>query len=67
MEFKLIALEKICFEAEWLRNLLENLPMFAHHPTTMPIHCDCQVATVRAISDIYNKKSIHIMRHRIVK
>lgn len=52
MEFELIALEKACFEVEWLRNLLENLPMFAHHPTIMPIHCDCQVATVRAISKI---------------
>ena len=52
MESELIALEKACSEAEWLRNLLVDLPIFSHPPTSVPIHCDCQAVIARARSKI---------------
>ena len=68
MESELIALEKACSEAEWLRNLLVDLPIFSHPHTSVHIHCDCQAAIVMARSKIYNGKNRHIrMRHSIVK
>ena len=68
MESELIALEKACSEAEWLRNLLANLPINTHPPPSVSIHCDCQAAIARVKIKIYNGKSRHIrLRHNIVK
>ena len=68
MESELIALEKACTEAEWLRNLLVDIPICTHSPTSVFIHCDCQAAIAKAKSKIYNGKSRHILlRHNIIK
>ena len=68
MESELIALEKACSEAEWLRNLLANLPISSHLPPSIYVHCDCQAAIARVKSKIYNGKSRHIrMRHSVVQ
>ncbi|KAJ0103510.1 hypothetical protein Patl1_06354 [Pistacia atlantica] len=68
MESELIALEKACSEAEWLRNFLADLPIETHPPILVSIHCDCQAAIARAKSKIYNGKSRHIrIRHTIIK
>ncbi|KAH9781528.1 hypothetical protein KPL71_008509 [Citrus sinensis] len=68
MESELIALEKACTEAEWLRNLLVDLLICTHPPTSVSIHCDCQAAIAKAKSEIYNGKSRHIrLRHNIIK
>ena len=67
MESELIALEKACSEAEWLRDLLANLPTNTHPSPNVSIHCDCQAAIARVKSKIYNGKSRHIrLRHDIV-
>ena len=68
MESELIALEKACSEAEWLRDLLANLPTNTHPSPNVSIHCDCQAAIARVKSKIYNGKSRHIrMRHSVVQ
>ena len=68
MESELIALEKACSEAEWLRDLLANLPTNTHPSPNVSIHCDCQAAIARVKSKIYNGKSRHIrLRHNFVK
>lgn len=67
-ESELIALEKACTEAKWLRNFLANLPINSHPLTSISIHCDCQVAIATTKNKIYNGKSRHIrLRHNIIK
>lgn len=60
MESELIAFKNTCSKAEWLRNLLAELPTSAHFPTTMPIHNNYQAIIVRARSKI-------CMRYNIIK
>lgn len=68
MESKLIALEKTCSEAKWLRNLLVDVPIIAHPLTVVPIHCNCQATIMRVKSKIYNGKNRRIcIRDSIVK
>ena len=68
MESKLVALEKARFEAEWLRSLLINIPLYTNSIASICIHCDCQAAIARTKSKIYNGKSRHIqLRHNIVR
>ena len=67
MEAELVAVEKVGFEAEWLRSLLVDLPLYTNPISHVCIHCDCQAAIARAKSKIYNGKSRHIrLRHNIV-
>ena len=68
MESEFIALEKAGSEAEWLRNLLADIPIWPKPVSAVSIHCDCQAAIARANSKIYNGKSRHIrLRHNIVR
>ena len=68
MESEFIALEKAGTEAEWLRNLLVDIPLWDRTQTSVSIHCDCQAAIARAKNKIYNGKSRHIrLRHNIVR
>jgi hypothetical protein len=68
MEAELVALEKVRFEAEWLKSLLVDLPLYTNPVPPVCIHCDCQAAIARAKSKIYNGKSRHIrLRHNIVR
>jgi hypothetical protein len=67
MEAELVALEKAGSEAEWLRSLLVDLPLYTNPVPPVCIHCDCQAAIARAKSKICNGKSRHIrLRHNIV-
>lgn len=55
-------------ETEWLWNFLANLPISAHLPTVVLIHCDCQTTIGRDRSKMYNGKNKHICtRYSIVK
>ena len=56
MESELIALQKACFEAKWLRNLLVDLPISINVPSCISIHCHCQAAIVKSKSKMYNGK-----------
>ena len=68
MEFAFVALEKASTEAEWLRNLLVDIPIWERPAPSVSIHCDNQATIVRAKNKIYNGKSRHIrLRHKIVK
>ncbi|KAL0411131.1 UNVERIFIED_CONTAM: Retrovirus-related Pol polyprotein from transposon TNT 1-94 [Sesamum latifolium] len=67
MESKFIALELAGQEAEWLRNLLGDVPLWG---STVPVslHCDSQAAIGIAKNYAYNGKRRHIrIRHGAVK
>ena len=68
MESEFIALDKAGEEAEWLRHLLEDIPIWPQPVPAIWIHCDSQPAIGRAQSHIYNGKSRHIRRrHNTVR
>jgi hypothetical protein len=62
MESEFIALDKATEEAEWLRNFLEDIPLWPKPLTALCIHCDSMAAIHRAKNKIYNGKSRHIRR-----
>ncbi|KAL0712010.1 hypothetical protein Bca4012_018988 [Brassica carinata] len=62
MESEFIALDKAAEEAEWLRNFLEDVPMWEKPVPAIRIHCDSQSAIARAQNNLYNGKSRHIRR-----
>ncbi|CAL9011582.1 unnamed protein product [Prunus brigantina] len=62
MESEFVALDKAAEEAEWLRNFLEEIPMWPKPMTAICIHCDSMTAQARAKSGVYNGKSRHIRR-----
>ena len=67
MEAEFIALEKTSSEAEWLRNLLKDIPLWARPIPSVSMHCDSQAEIVKAKSKIFNGKNMHIyLRHNIV-
>jgi len=68
MESEFVALEKAGTEAEWLRNLLIDIPIWKRSALSVSIHCDNQAPIARAKNKIYNGKSRHIcLRHKIIK
>nr|GEZ58479.1 ATP phosphoribosyltransferase 1, chloroplastic [Tanacetum cinerariifolium] len=55
-------------EAEWLRNLLADIPLWKKQSVPVFIHCDSQAAIGIAKYMVYNGKKRHIrIRHGIVK
>ncbi|KAL0309192.1 UNVERIFIED_CONTAM: Retrovirus-related Pol polyprotein from transposon TNT 1-94 [Sesamum radiatum] len=67
MESEFIALELAGQEAEWLRNLVGDIPLWG---STAPVslHCDSQAAIGIAKNYAYNGKRRHIrLRHSAVK
>ncbi|BFG40858.1 hypothetical protein CerSpe_271320 [Prunus speciosa] len=68
MESEFVALDKAGEEAEWLRNFLEDIPIWPKPVTAVCIHCDCMAAQARAKNNVYNGKSRHIRRrHNTIK
>ena len=41
MESELVALEKAGSEAEWLRSLLIDIPLYINSIASIYMHCDC--------------------------
>ena len=67
METKFITLEKTSFEVEWLRSLLENIPLRMRPTPLVSMHCDSQATIAKAKSKIFNEKNKQIrLRHNIV-
>ncbi|RVW28531.1 Retrovirus-related Pol polyprotein from transposon TNT 1-94 [Vitis vinifera] len=63
-----IALAATGKEAEWLRDLMMDIPFIANNVSTVSIHCDSQATLARAYSGVYNGKSRHIsIRHEYVR
>ena len=68
MATEFIALASASKEAEWLRNLMIELPLFPKPMPPVAIHCDSNSALIKAYSQVYNGKSRHIsLRHSLVK
>ena len=68
MESEFIALDKAAEEAEWLRNFLEDVPMWEKPVPALCVHCDSQSAIARALNSMYNGKSRHIRRrHKTIR
>ena len=62
MESELIALDKAGEEAEWLRNIVEDIPFLPKPIGPIFIHCDSQATIDWEGSFMYNGKSHHIRR-----
>ena len=68
MKFEFIALDQAREEAKWLRQFLEDIPIWPKPVPTICIHCDSKSAIGRAQNDIYNNKSRHMRRrHNTVR
>jgi hypothetical protein len=68
MAAEFIALAAGSKEAEWLRNLLYEIPIWPKPMAPVSIHCDSQSTLSKAYSQVYNGKSRHIgLRHSYVK
>ncbi|XP_050914894.1 uncharacterized protein LOC127129811 [Lathyrus oleraceus] len=64
MESEFVALASAGQEAEWLRDLLLEVPLAKDNVSKVMIHCDSQATLARAFSEVYNEKSRHIgLRH----
>jgi len=68
MESEFVALEMAGSEAEWLKNILANIPLGMKPTTSVSIHCDCQSAIAIAKNKTYNGKNRDIqLRHNLVQ
>ena len=68
MAAEFIALAAGSKEAEWLRNLLYEIPVWQKPMAPVSIHCDSQSTLSKAYSQVYNGKSRHIgLRHSYVR
>ncbi|RVX01765.1 Retrovirus-related Pol polyprotein from transposon TNT 1-94 [Vitis vinifera] len=66
MEAEFIALAATGKEAEWLKDLMMDIPFTTNDVSTVSIHCDSQATLARAYSGVYNGKSRHIsIRHEV--
>ena len=69
MEYEFITtLDKAGEEAEWLRQFLEDIPIWPKPVLAICIHCESQFTIGRAQNDMYHGKSRHIRRrHNTVR
>ncbi|GJY96245.1 hypothetical protein Tco_0512606 [Tanacetum coccineum] len=68
MEFEFVALAATCKEAEWLRNLIHEIPIWPKPIAPISIWRDSAPTMARAYSQIYNGKSRHLgVRHSMVR
>nr|GEW92701.1 zinc finger, CCHC-type [Tanacetum cinerariifolium] len=62
-----VALASCCKEAEWLWDLLINIPLWPKPMLSISAHYDSPSTLSRAYNHVYNGKSMHIgIRHRQV-
>ncbi|XP_074293075.1 secreted RxLR effector protein 161-like [Silene latifolia] len=68
MESKFIALPAAGKEAEWLRNLVHEIPVWPRPIPPISIHCDSSATLAKAYREVYNGKSRHLgVRHSAVR
>ncbi|CAM8914025.1 unnamed protein product [Rhodiola kirilowii] len=68
MESEFIALAAASKEAEWLRNLVYEIPLWPKPIAPISIHCDSKATLAKANSQMYNGKSRHLsVRHSAVR
>ena len=68
MEAEFIALEKASSKAEWLINILLDIPLWMIPTSLVSMCCDSQDAIAQVKSKMFNGKNMHIrLRHNIVR
>jgi len=65
MEAELTALDTSCIEAEWLRELLMDLPVVHKPVSAVLMNCDNQTVIAKAKSSKDNMKSTKHRRRRL--
>nr|GFA33598.1 zinc finger, CCHC-type [Tanacetum cinerariifolium] len=67
MEYEFVALAAAGNEAEWLRNLVYEIPLWPKPISTVSIRCDSATTLAKAHSQVYNGKSGHLrVRHSMI-
>nr|GFC13274.1 zinc finger, CCHC-type [Tanacetum cinerariifolium] len=68
MEYKFVALAAADKKAEWLKNLLLEIPLWVKPMEPISIRCDSAATLEKAYSQMYNGKSKHLgVRHSMVR
>jgi hypothetical protein len=69
MESEMIAMDTTSIEAEWLRDLLLDIPLIAKPLPVISIHCDCRSAIEKCSQENANvKMSRHLkIRHKSLR
>ncbi|GKD71788.1 hypothetical protein Tco_1325878 [Tanacetum coccineum] len=68
MESKFVALAATIKEAEWLKNLLLEIPSWYKPIAPISIRCDSAATLAKACSQMYNGKSRHLgIRHSMIR
>ncbi|GJR43676.1 zinc finger, CCHC-type containing protein [Tanacetum coccineum] len=68
MESEFVALAAAGSEAEWLRNLVYEIPLWPKPMSTISVRCDSVVTLAKDYSQVYNGKSRHLgVRQSIIR
>nr|GEX16390.1 zinc finger, CCHC-type [Tanacetum cinerariifolium] len=68
MEYEFVALTAAGKEAEWLKNLLLEIPLWVKPIAPISIRCDSAATLAKAYSQMYNGKSKHLgVRHSMIR
>ncbi|KAM0055964.1 putative RNA-directed DNA polymerase [Helianthus debilis subsp. tardiflorus] len=68
MESEFVALAAAGKEAEWLRNLIYEIPLWSKPISPISIRCDSSATLAKAYSQVYNGKSRHLgVRHSMIR
>nr|GEY15024.1 reverse transcriptase domain-containing protein [Tanacetum cinerariifolium] len=68
MESEFVALAAAGKEAEWLRNLIHEIPIWTKTIAPISILCDSAPKMAKAYSRVYNRKSRHLgVRHGMIR
>ncbi|GKA65763.1 zinc finger, CCHC-type containing protein [Tanacetum coccineum] len=68
MESEFVALAAAGKEAEWLRNLILEIPLWSKPIAPISIRCDSAATLAKAYSQMYNGKSRHLgVRHSMIR
>ncbi|GKE65939.1 hypothetical protein Tco_1520100 [Tanacetum coccineum] len=68
MKSEFIALSAASKEAEWLRNLILEIPLWSKPVAPIFIRCDSAATLAKAYSQMYNGKSRHLgVRHNMIR
>ncbi|GJZ79819.1 hypothetical protein Tco_0644656 [Tanacetum coccineum] len=68
MESEFVALAAAGKEAEWLKNLLLEIPLWSKPIAPLSIRCNSAATLEKAYSEMYNGKSRHLgVRHSMIR
>nr|GEU85877.1 hypothetical protein [Tanacetum cinerariifolium] len=68
MESEFVALAAAGNKAEWLRNLVYEIPLWPKPISIISIRCDSATTLAKAYSQVYNGKSRHLgVRHSMIR